>query len=49
MVFSDIIINTIRTKYHANQTKDMCDAMKIFKQWLKSIEKVNINFFYNVS
>ena len=31
------VINTMynRAKYHPYQTKDMKEAMKIFKQWLK--------------
>jgi hypothetical protein len=32
------IVNTMynRAKYHANQTKDMKDVMKVFKKWLKT-------------
>jgi len=31
------VVNTMynRAKYHANQTKGMRDAMKIYKEWLK--------------
>ncbi len=36
------VINTMynRAKYHPNKTKDMIDAMKIFKSWLKSYKKL---------
>lgn len=32
------VVNTMynRAKYHANQTTDMREAMKIFKKWLKT-------------
>ena len=32
------VVNTMynRAKFHANQTSDMREAMKIFKKWLKS-------------
>jgi len=32
------VVNTMynRAKFHANQTSDMRDAMKIFKKWLKA-------------
>ena len=37
-----------RAKYHPNRTKDMEDAMKIFKIWLNKIEiYLNIIFKYN--
>ena len=31
------VVNTMynRAKYHANQTKDMREAMKVFKEWIK--------------
>jgi hypothetical protein len=32
------VVNTMynRAKYHANQTSDMREAMKVFKKWLRS-------------
>jgi hypothetical protein len=35
------VINTMyyRAKHHANQTKDMMEAMLVFKQWLKHYKK----------
>jgi hypothetical protein len=35
------VINTMyyRAKHHANQTKDMKEAMLVFKQWLKQYKK----------
>ncbi len=37
-----LIIHTMyyRAKYHPNQTKDMREAMKIFKQWLDAKKKI---------
>lgn len=37
------VINTMynRAKYHVNQTKDMRDAMKVFKNWLDKYKKKN--------
>ena len=31
------VVNTMynRAKFHANQTSDMREAMKVFKKWLK--------------
>lgn len=33
------VVNTMynRAKYHANQTKGMRDAMKVYKEWLKKV------------
>jgi hypothetical protein len=35
------VINTMynRAKYHPYRTKDMMEAMKIFKEWLKNYKK----------
>ena len=35
------VINTMynRAKYHPYRTKDMMEAMKIFKKWLKNYKK----------
>ncbi len=35
-VYQSQVVNTMynRAKYHKNQTKDMKEAMKIFKKWL---------------
>jgi len=35
------VVNTMynRAKYHANQTSEMRDAMKVFKKWLKEYKK----------
>ena len=42
------VINTMfnRAKYHPNQTKEMCDAMKIFEDWLKKYKKPEIKYAY---
>lgn len=42
------VINTMynRAKYHPHQTNEMCDAMKIFSQWLKKYKKPKIKYAY---
>ena len=37
LIYQKSVINTMynRAKYHPNRTKDMEEAMKIFKKWLK--------------
>jgi hypothetical protein len=42
------VINTMynRAKYHPYQTNEMCDAMKIFSEWLKKYRKPLIKYAY---
>lgn len=37
IIYQKQVVNTMynRAKYHPNQTNDMKEAMKIFKDWLK--------------
>lgn len=37
LIYQKQVVNTMynRAKYHPNQTKNMREAMKIFKTWLK--------------
>jgi len=37
LIYQKQVVNTMynRAKYHPYQTKDMKEAMKIFKEWLK--------------
>jgi hypothetical protein len=41
LVYQFQVINTMynRAKYHPHQTKDMKDAMKVFKEWLDGYKK----------
>uniref|UniRef100_A0A6C0DZ97 Uncharacterized protein n=1 Tax=viral metagenome TaxID=1070528 RepID=A0A6C0DZ97_9ZZZZ len=38
LIYQKQVVNTMynRAKYHPNQTKNMKEAMKIFKTWLKN-------------
>jgi hypothetical protein len=43
LIYQFQVINTMynRAKYHPNQTKEMKEAMNIFKKWLNDYKKIN--------